>query len=101
AAARVGARTPAPAAAGHELAIALEHEVRTVGEEHRIRLGHVADRALGLTLVVEAREDRGRRLLYQRLDTFGILGRCDAELGLGTIHPSLLSILLIGAYEYS
>src|SRR6266540_7178868 len=45
AAARVEPAAPAPAAAGDELAVAFEHEVGGVGEEHPIDLRDIADGA--------------------------------------------------------
>src|SRR5207245_5326771 len=68
AAARVEAIAPAPAAAAHKVAPALQHEIGPVRDELWIGLGDEAHRARRLTLVVVARKQRAHRLLHQCLD---------------------------------
>ena len=70
---------PAPAAAAHELATALEHEVRAVAEQLGIDGGDVSDGARRLRRVVEAREEDGRGLLHQSVDRGAVGERRDAE----------------------
>jgi hypothetical protein len=57
----------------------LQDEERPVLEQHAIDLGHVADRARGLPLVVVPSEQHGSGLLHQSVDRRRIVGRRDPE----------------------